>query len=69
MDIWCLLDLITYSMLIDGYCKKGEMEAAMMCLGEMVNQGFQLIVITYNALLMGFVLIGKLDKARKMMIN
>jgi pentatricopeptide repeat protein len=42
-------DVVTYSILIDGLCKKGEIEKALSLLVGMLSKGFNSHVLTYSS--------------------
>ncbi|KAL5850652.1 hypothetical protein ACOSQ4_008665 [Xanthoceras sorbifolium] len=62
----CSPDTVTYTTMIDGYCKIGELEEAKKCLTEMGNRGCKPNVFTYNALINGLCLIGRVEDAKLM---
>lgn len=58
---------ITYTILMEGYFKKGEVEKALKVFDEMVNQGTFCIAYTYNTIIRGLCYNGQTSQARKML--
>nr|XP_023920736.1 pentatricopeptide repeat-containing protein At3g22470, mitochondrial-like [Quercus suber] len=50
----CSLDVISYNILINGYCKGKKIDEAMRLFHEMSNKGMIPNVVTYNTLIGGF---------------
>ena len=48
---------MTYNTLIDGLCKKGEIDKEMDFLQDMISKGFAPNMVTYNTLIDGTVLL------------
>ncbi|KAL4572341.1 hypothetical protein LXL04_019114 [Taraxacum kok-saghyz] len=63
----CLPDRITYTTLIDGYCKIKDLQEAKKCFDEMITRNLDPNEITYNALINGFCVCGDIDNAKRMM--
>ncbi|KAL4597154.1 hypothetical protein ACB092_12G215300 [Castanea dentata] len=49
----CVLDVFSYNILINGYCKSRKMDEAMCLFLEMSNKGMIIDVVTYNTLICG----------------
>ncbi|XP_078159332.1 uncharacterized protein LOC144554849 [Carex rostrata] len=63
----CTPDLFSYNTLINGHCKKGDIEKAEELLDDMVSRGLQPDVVTYNTLIDGLCKKGLIDKALNML--
>ncbi|KAK1562941.1 hypothetical protein Q3G72_019597 [Acer saccharum] len=59
------VDITVHSMtiVIDGLCKRGEVERAKDLMEEMVTKGIEPNVVTYNTLINGFCIKGMVDEA------
>lgn len=57
--------LVTYNILIGGWCKDGESSKAEKLLGEMLNVGVKPNHVTYNTLMDGYCMEGNLKAALK----
>ncbi|KAM7507456.1 hypothetical protein LguiA_017909 [Lonicera macranthoides] len=53
------LNTVTYNTLIDGYCKKGQLDGAKKCFDEMPD------TVMYNTMIDGYCGKGKLEKVKK----
>ncbi|XP_071699250.1 uncharacterized protein [Rutidosis leptorrhynchoides] len=65
----CLPDTVTYTTLIDGFCKIRDLEKAKRCFDEMVSRNIDPNELTYNALIDGLCVSGDVDDAKSMMIK
>ncbi|GKC93570.1 pentatricopeptide repeat-containing protein [Tanacetum coccineum] len=63
----CLPDIVTYTTLIDGYCKIGDLDEAKKCFDVMVSRNVEPNEVTYNALTNGLCVCGDIDGAKRMM--
>ena len=57
---------VTYNYLIDGWCKNGEIDRAMLCLSKMFGKEREANVITYATLVDGLCKFGRPDDALKL---
>ncbi|KAI9195493.1 hypothetical protein LWI28_015411 [Acer negundo] len=57
---------VTYSSLIDGWCKKGKMEEAHKLRVHMEARGVKPKIVTYNALIDGYCKKGQLEEAKRL---
>ncbi|KAL0546006.1 hypothetical protein IC582_015910 [Cucumis melo] len=57
-------DVVYYTVLIDGYCKMNNLNAAFVLFEEMVDQGIEADAVTYTALLSGCCRNGDKEKAQ-----
>ncbi|WMV32290.1 hypothetical protein MTR67_025675 [Solanum verrucosum] len=58
-------DIISYSVLINGYCKEKPLAEAMQLFHEISQNGSKPDIFTYNILLQGLFEAGKIDSAKK----
>ena len=58
--------VITFSMLIDMYCKEGIIKEANDVLKLMIDKGVMPDIITYSSLLDGYCLVGQIGEASKL---
>lgn len=61
-----LPDVVTYSTLIDGYCKASRMQDALEVLDSMVERGILPDVVTYTTLIAGYCKEGEMEEAMKL---
>ena len=50
----CSLDVFSYNILMNGYCKNKRIDEAMHLFHKMSNKGVTIDVVTYNTLIGGF---------------
>ncbi|KAL6294642.1 hypothetical protein ACE6H2_002784 [Prunus campanulata] len=60
-------DTVTYTTLMDAYCKIREMAKAHSVLREMLHRGLQPIVVTFNVLVNGFCMSGMLEDGERLL--
>ncbi|XP_047177027.1 pentatricopeptide repeat-containing protein At1g05670, mitochondrial-like [Vigna umbellata] len=60
-------NVVTYTTLVDGLCKRGEVDIANELLLEMSEKGLQPNVCTYIALINGLCKVGNIEQAIKIM--
>jgi pentatricopeptide repeat protein len=59
----CLPNMFSYTILIDGLCKKGQIEKAIDFIDDMISKGYQPDVMTCNIIINGLCKKGEIDEA------
>ncbi|KAK2366966.1 putative pentatricopeptide repeat-containing protein, mitochondrial [Trifolium repens] len=56
-------DIVTFNILVDAFCKEGNVKQAINVLAVMIKEGVKPDVVTYNALMDGYCLVNQVNKA------
>lgn len=62
----CLPNVIFYNKLIDGYCRKSEVQQSFRLFGEMIKMGVLPTETTYGTLINGLCKLGNMDETGKL---
>lgn len=64
-----VLDMYTYTTLIQSLCKEGKLQVAKSIIPRMLRLGIKPDIVSYNSLIYGYCLIGEMDAVRKLFDN
>lgn len=64
-----VLDMYTYTTLIQSLCKEGKLQVAKSVIPMMLRLGIKHDIVSYNSLIYGYCLIGEMDAVRKLFDN